>query len=60
MLVNWPIRKKTMERIFELSAEYECYFIKGNKEDYWIDYQNNRFCLGREYDSTTGCIAVCI
>lgn len=47
--------QKTMERIYELSAEYECYFIKGNKEDYWIGYQNNRF-VWQEHDSTTGCL----
>ncbi len=47
--------EKTMERIYALSADYECYFIKGNKEDYWIDYQNNRF-LWLDNDSTTGCL----
>lgn len=47
--------EKTMERIYALSADYECYFIKGNKEDYWIDYQNNRF-IWLDNDSTTGCL----
>ncbi len=46
---------KTMKKIYELSADYECYFIKGNKEDYWINYQNNRF-VPLDNDSTTGCL----
>lgn len=45
--------EKTMQRIYDLSAKYECYFIKGNKENYWIDYKNSglKWC---DNDSTTG------
>ena len=45
--------EKTMQRIYELSAKYECYFIRGNKENYWIDYKNNDL-EWRDNDSTTG------
>jgi putative phosphoesterase len=45
--------EKTMQRIYELSVKYDCYFIKGNKEDYWIDYQNGGLDW-RDNDSTTG------
>lgn len=45
--------EKTMQRIYDLSEKYECYFIKGNKEDYWINYIKS--CLKWMYnDSTTG------
>jgi len=45
--------EKTMQIIYEMSEKYVCYFIKGNKEDYWIDYQKSG--LGwQENDSTTG------
>ena len=35
--------QKTMEMIYELKEKYNCYFIRGNKEDYWINckYDNN-------------------
>jgi len=45
--------EKTMRIIYEMSEKYECYFIKGNKEDYWIDYQNSGFGW-QENNSTTG------
>lgn len=46
--------QKTMEIIYEMSAKYECYFIRGNKEDYWIEYQKNGEYGWRDKDSTTG------
>lgn len=46
--------QKTMKIIYEMSAKYECYFIRGNKEDYWIDYQKNGECGWKDKDSTTG------
>ncbi len=46
--------QKTMDIIYEMSAKYQCYFIKGNKEDYWIDYPKNGECGWRDNDSTTG------
>jgi len=45
--------EKTMRIIYEMSKKYVCYFIKGNKEDYWIDYKNCGFGW-QENDSTTG------
>lgn len=30
--------EKTMKIIYDMSAKYECHFIRGNKENYWIDY----------------------
>ena len=33
--------QKTMEIIYSLTEKYNCFFIKGNKEDYWLDYQAN-------------------
>ena len=45
--------EKTMQIIYELSEKFACYFIKGNKEDYWIDYENSGFGW-QENNSTTG------
>ncbi|MDD4849700.1 MAG: metallophosphoesterase family protein [Gemmiger sp.] len=46
--------QKTMEIIYNLKNTYECYFVRGNKEDYWIDYQANGETGWKEQDSTTG------
>lgn len=46
--------KKTMEILYSLSEKYKCYFVKGNKEDYWIDYKKNGEIGWLENDSTTG------
>lgn len=46
--------QKTMDILFSLKQKYNCFFIKGNKEDYWIDYQMNGEKGWNEYDSTTG------
>ena len=31
--------QKTMNIINTLRQCYECYFVRGNKEDYWIEYE---------------------
>lgn len=46
--------QKTMDIIFSLKEKYNCFFIKGNKEDYWIDYERNGENGWKEFDSTTG------
>ena len=34
--------QRTMALIRSIEKNYECYFVRGNKEDYWIHYKNNR------------------
>ena len=46
--------QKTMEIIYFLKEKYNCFFIKGNKEGYWLDYQANGEKGWNECDSTTG------
>lgn len=48
--------RKTLEILYRLQESYPCYFIKGNKEEYWINYRKNGEKGWREYDSTTGCL----
>ncbi|WP_234121638.1 metallophosphoesterase family protein [Clostridium hydrogenum] len=31
--------EKTMQILYDLKEKYKCYFIKGNKEDYWLNYR---------------------
>lgn len=53
----YPLR--TMERIYEIANRYECYFIRGNKEDYWLTYRENGESGWRDFNSTTGCLFYC-
>ena len=48
--------QKTMELIYKMKEQYECYFVKGNKEDYWLDYRTYGEQGWKAYDSTTGCL----
>lgn len=46
--------ERTMRIVYELSDKYQCYFIKGNKEDYWINYRANGETGWSDCDSITG------
>ena len=46
--------QRTMALIRSIEKNYECYFVRGNKEDYWIHYKNNRKTEWKDHDSTTG------
>lgn len=48
--------QKTMELIYGLREQYKCYFVKGNKEDYWLNYRAGGNQSWKEVDSTTGCL----
>lgn len=47
--------QKTMGMLYSLNERYKCFFIRGNKEDYWINYEREPRGW-KEYDSTTGCL----
>ena len=34
--------ERAMKMIYEIKEKYNCTFIKGNKEDYWINYRNSK------------------
>ncbi|MBO5145076.1 MAG: metallophosphoesterase family protein [Lachnospiraceae bacterium] len=51
-----PYPQKTMQFLFFLKEKYTCYFIKGNKEDYWMNYKKNGETGWKEIDSTTGAL----
>lgn len=46
--------QRTMEMIYKVTDEYECYFVRGNKEEYWLDYRGTKKKTWRDQDSTTG------
>lgn len=46
--------QKTMELLYKCNSQYRCFFIKGNKEDYWLEHLEQGETGWKEYDSTTG------
>lgn len=46
--------QKTMRLLYDLKELYPCTFIRGNKEDYWINYRAGGEKGWRDKDSTTG------
>jgi putative phosphoesterase len=46
--------ERTMQILYDLNDRYKCYFIKGNKEDYWLGYRTEGEQGWKDKDSTTG------
>ena len=34
--------QKTMDLLYEMEKQYQCFFVRGNREDYLLDYQKDR------------------
>lgn len=43
-LGEFPYQYKTMEMLYDLASKEDCLFIRGNKEDYWLNRRNNIDC----------------
>ena len=48
--------QKTMEMLYSLREKYRCFFIRGNKEDYWLKYKAKGERGWKEFNSTTGAL----
>ncbi len=48
--------ERTMKLLYQYREQYECYFIRGNKENYWLDYRKNGETGWPAYNSTTGAL----
>ena len=48
--------ERTMELLYSYGEKYDCTFIRGNKEDYWIKRRREGGNNWKEYDSTTGAL----
>lgn len=46
--------QRTMEKLYFLQEKYNCIFVRGNKEEYWIGYEANGETGWEEGNSTTG------
>ena len=51
--------QRTMEMVYSLKEKYQCFFIRGNKEDYWIDRKYNIDCEWKDGNSTVGAMKYC-
>lgn len=48
--------QKTLDILYHMRDEYKCFFVKGNREDYLLDYRDGGERGWKEEDSTTGCL----
>lgn len=48
--------ERTMALIYDYRERYGCTFIRGNKENYWMNYRAGGERGWREFDSTTGAL----
>ena len=53
-VAEFPYPQRTMELLYEMQEKYDCYFIRGNKEDYWLDCKYNPDCVWKNGNHTVG------
>lgn len=46
--------QKTMQLLYQLMSDHRCFFIRGNKEDYWLQYREGGTPHWSDKSSTTG------
>ncbi len=57
-LGEFPYPQKTMEVLYSIREKHRCYFVRGNKEDYWINHKNSGM-EWKEGTSSTGALQYC-
>lgn len=53
-VAEFPYPQRTMEMLYHLQEKYECYFIRGNKEDYWLNRRYDQDCIWKNGNHTVG------
>ena len=43
-LGEFPYPQKTLEILYEMRSKYSCFFLRGNKEDYWVNRRKDVNC----------------
>ena len=51
--------QKTMDIIYAMKEKYTCFFVRGNKEDYWINRRAERNCQWKDGNATVGAMKYC-
>ncbi len=53
-VAEFPYPQRTMEMLYDMQEKYECYFIRGNKEDYWLNRKRDTDCIWKDGNHTVG------
>lgn len=48
--------QKTMQVLYGLKEQCRCFFVRGNKENYWLNYKKSGWGGLTGFASTTGCL----
>lgn len=58
-VAEFPYPQKTMEILYDMRVKYQCYFIRGNKEDYWINRRKDVNCDWKNGNRSIGAMNYC-
>lgn len=53
-VAEFPYPQRTMGMLYDMQDKYECYFIRGNKEDYWLNRKIDPDCIWKDGNHTVG------
>lgn len=58
-LGEFPYPQRTMEILYSMKKKYKCFFIRGNKEDYWINRKKDVNCEWKDGNESVGAMKYC-
>ena len=58
-LGEFPYPQKTLDILYQMKEKHTCFFIRGNKEDYWIHRRDHTECEWKNGNSTVGAMQYC-
>lgn len=58
-LAEFPYPQKTMKILYFLKEKYSCFFIRGNKEDYWLNRRYDNSCEWKNGNLSVGAMHYC-
>lgn len=56
---EFPYPQKTMEILYDMLTKYQCFFVRGNKEDYWINRRKDINCDWKNGNHSIGAMIYC-
>ena len=56
---EFPYPPKTMKILYDIREKYQCFFIRGNKEDYWINRRKDINCDWKNGNHSIGAMIYC-
>jgi len=58
-LGEFPYPQETMKILYDMRKQYQCVFIRGNKEDYWINRRKGENCDWKDGNKSVGAMIYC-